>query len=128
MLLLWLLALDAGAQSRVYKCIGGATPVYQQTPCQGQAEWRWEIPVEASQPRITAAPASPRPRSVRGRSQPMRRAPVSTAGQGGVIGWASDTAACNEARRLRGQRLAASKRLDYLQRRQLDDAVHAACR
>lgn len=34
-----LLTTAAHARTNVYKCVDGPHPVYQQTPCQGRAEW-----------------------------------------------------------------------------------------
>lgn len=127
---LWSMALGlllggtVSAQTNVYKCVGGPHPVYQQTPCQGRAEWRWEVPVEPSLPRGAAAPESPGKPPARALSPPARKA----RGQAALITIASDAAACERARRQRMQVLGKGKRLDYVQRRQLDDAVHEACR
>lgn len=121
LLLCLLLATGANAQTNVYKCVDGAHPVYQQTPCQGRAEWRWEVPAEPPSTGATAAkaasPAPSRPRVVQqGRAQ-AALIPISV-----------DPAACERARQQRGKVLANGKRMDFVQRRQLDDAVHEACR
>lgn len=117
-----LLALPAMAQTNVYKCTEGAHPVYQQTPCQGRAEWRWEVPAEdaaaRAAPSAAAAPAPPR----------TPRRPARGHAQGAMIPLAADPAGCERARRRQVTALAGTRRLDYLQRRQLDDAVRAACR
>ncbi|OMP39682.1 hypothetical protein BMR86_11385 [Stenotrophomonas sp. KAs 5-3] len=47
-LLCLMLVTAVHAQTNVYKCVDGPHPVYQQTPCQGHAEWRWEVPEEQS--------------------------------------------------------------------------------
>jgi len=123
-LLCLLLAAVVHAQTNVYKCVDGPHPVYQQTPCQGRAEWRWEVPAEASRSRgplpkaAKAASAVPaRPRSVRSGRAHAALIPIST-----------DPTACERARQQRGKALAKADRLDFVQRRQLDDAVHDACR
>ncbi|QGM03342.1 hypothetical protein FEO89_13005 [Stenotrophomonas maltophilia] len=121
--LLWclLLATGAHAQTNVYKCVDGPHSVYQQTPCQGRAEWRWEVPVEPPSTAATGArAASPTPSRPRVVQQGRARAaliPIST-----------DPTACERARQQRGKVLAKAKRLDFVQRRQLDDAVYDACR
>lgn len=120
-LLCLLLAAGAHAQTNVYKCVDGPHPVYQQTPCQGHAEWRWEVPAEPASTGSTmakaASPASSRPRVVR---QARARA--------ALISISADPAACEHARQQRAKVLANGKRMDFVQRRQLDDAVHEACR
>ncbi|KAF1016787.1 MAG: hypothetical protein GAK31_00045 [Stenotrophomonas maltophilia] len=128
---LWLMMLESSAQSRVYKCVDGAAAVYQQMPCPGQAEWRWEIPAEPPRPKVKTAPVPARPPAYRRspRTALHRSLPEAAAGvRGAVIGWAREPRRCDEARRWRAQQLGSSTRLDYLQQRQLDDAVHAACR
>lgn len=120
-LLCLLLATGAQAQTNVYKCVDGPHPVYQQTPCQGRAEWRWAVPAEPASTGTTvaraASPASSRPRVVR---QARARA--------ALISISADPAACERARQQRAKVLANGKRMDFVQRRQLDDAVHEACR
>jgi hypothetical protein len=123
-LLCLLLATAAQAQSNVYKCVDGPHAVYQQTPCQGRAEWRWEVPAEASLSRgpvpgaaRTASAVPARPRAARvGRARAA------------LIPISADPGACERARQQRGKVLAKAKRLDFVQRRQLDDAVYDACR
>ncbi|KRG51932.1 hypothetical protein [Stenotrophomonas beteli] len=108
------------AQARVYKCVDGPHPVYQQTPCPGRAAWRWEIPAEQSLPRGAVAPAiTP--------VKPSHRQRRAARAQGALITISADAAACDRARRQREQALLKRRRLDFVQRRQLDDAVHAAC-
>lgn len=120
-LLCLLLATVAHAQTNVYKCVDGPHPVYQQTPCHGHAEWRWEVPAEPLSTGGTAAkavnPAPSRPRVVQ---QGRARA--------ALISISADPAACERARQQRGKVLANGKRMDFVRRRQLDDAVHEACR
>ena len=116
-----LLSAAVGAQTHVYKCVDGAYPVYQQTPCQGRAEWRWDVPAEQSLSRgpvpatSTAAPA-------------RRRASRPGRARAALIPISADPAACERARQQRGKALARARRLDFVQRRELDDAVHDACR
>ncbi|MFV7454143.1 hypothetical protein ACNPMX_04950 [Stenotrophomonas maltophilia] len=116
-----LLTTAAHARTNVYKCVDGPHPVYQQTPCQGRAEWRWEVPPEPPSTGATmakpASPASSRPRVVQQGRARAALIPIST-----------DPAACEHARQQRGKALAQAKRLDFVKRRQLDDAVHDACR
>lgn len=116
-----LLTAAAHARTNVYKCVDGPHPVYQQTPCQGRAEWRWEVPPEPPSTGATvakpASPASSRPRVVR---QARARA--------ALISISADPAACERARQQRAKVLANGKRMDFVQRRQLDDAVHEARR
>ncbi|HEL7735133.1 TPA: hypothetical protein UL585_003005, partial [Stenotrophomonas maltophilia] len=45
-----------------------------------------------------------------------------------LIPISTDPRACERARQRRGEVLAKVKRLDFVQRRQLDDAVYDACR
>ncbi|WP_343651262.1 hypothetical protein [Stenotrophomonas sp.] len=108
-----LLAVPVQAQTNVYKCVDGPHAVYQQTPCQGQAEWKWQVPAETSSARPAIQSATARPRK--------RRA---EAAQAVLIPIERDPAGCRRAR----QRRADALRPDYLQQRQLDDAVRAACR
>ncbi|MDV9040372.1 hypothetical protein [Stenotrophomonas sp. RAC2] len=119
-----LLVTAVHAQTNVYKCVDGPHAVYQQTPCQGRAEWRWEVPVEASLSR------DPAPRAVRaGSTVPApSRAMRSGRAQAALIPISTDPTACERARQQRGNVLARAKRLDFVQRRQLDDAVYDACR
>ena len=120
-LLCLLLAAAGHAQSNVYKCVDGPHPVYQQMPCQGRAEWRWEVPREES---LARGPASP----TAGRAAGRPRTPRPGRARGALIPLSADPAACTRARQQRGKRLAKAKRLDFVQRRQLDDAVYDACR
>ncbi|EMT5435143.1 MULTISPECIES: DUF4124 domain-containing protein [Stenotrophomonas] len=123
-LLCLLLATAVHAQTNVYKCVDGPHPVYQQTPCQGRAEWRWEVPEEQSlsrgpvtkAARAGSAVLAP-PRTVRSGRAHAVLIPIST-----------DPRACERARQHRGNVLARNKQLHFLQRRQLDDAVYDACR
>lgn len=108
-----LLAVPVQAQTNVYKCVDGPHPVYQQTPCQGRAEWKWQVPADKSPARPTVPAAAARPRK--------RRAGTARAV---LIPIERDPAGCSRAR----QRRADALRPDYLQQRQLDDAVRAACR
>ncbi|QKW56536.1 hypothetical protein HUT07_07895 [Stenotrophomonas sp. NA06056] len=118
--LLW--AAAAAAQTNVYKCTDGEHPVYQQTPCQGQAAWRWEVPAVESKAR-GPLPAAPSPaRSGTPRTSWRGRA------QGALIPIIADPQGCERARQRQVTALAKPRRLDYLQRRQLDDAVREACR
>ncbi|ACF52033.1 hypothetical protein [Stenotrophomonas maltophilia] len=120
LMLCLLLAATTHAQTNVYKCADGPHPVYQQTPCQGRAEWRWEVPVEQSLSRgveAKAAPVTSKPRAVR-----------PSAARAALISIRSDPAACDRARQQREKALAKRTRLDFVQRRQLDDAVYDACR
>ncbi|WP_075677873.1 hypothetical protein [Stenotrophomonas sp. TD3] len=115
-----LLPMAAPAQTNVYKCVGGPHPVYQQTPCQGRAAWRWEVPEEQSMSRGPVVPAvTP--------SKPSRRPRRATRAQGALITISTDAAACERARRQRERELLKRRRLDFVQRRQLDDAVYDAC-
>ncbi|WP_295575710.1 hypothetical protein [Stenotrophomonas maltophilia] len=114
-------AVTAQAQTNVYKCVDGPHPVYQQTPCQGRAAWRWEVPREQSLSRGAAVPAVEAPKPP-GRTRRGARA------QGALITLSTDPAACARARRQRQAKLAQGRRLDFVQRRQLDDAVYDACR
>lgn len=117
LLLCLLLPMAAPAQTNVYKCVDGPHPVYQQTPCQGRAAWRWDVPAEQSLSRGAVVPAvTP--------SKPSRRA---VRAQGALITISTDAAACERVRRQRGQALLKRRRLDFVQRRQLDDAVYDAC-
>lgn len=110
-----LLALPVQAQTNVYKCIDGPHAVYQQTPCQGQAEWKWHVPAETSlaRPARPAAPTAARPHKRR-----------SGAAQAVHIPLERDPVGCSRAR----QRQADAVQADYLQQRRLQDAVRAACR
>ncbi|HIE1098800.1 hypothetical protein [Stenotrophomonas maltophilia] len=114
-------AVTAQAQTNVYKCVDGPHPVYQQTPCQGRAAWRWEVPMEQSRSRGAAPPAADAPK-------PSRRSRRSASAKGALITLSADPAACERARRQRQTALAKGRRLDFVQRRQLDDAVYDACR
>ncbi|MCO7472611.1 hypothetical protein NJG16_21285 [Stenotrophomonas maltophilia] len=118
--LLW--AAVAAAQTNVYKCTDGEHPVYQQTPCQGQAEWRWEVPAVESKAR------GPLPAAVQPARRGATRTPRRGRAQGALISITADPQACERARQQQVKTLAKPRRLDYLQRRQLDDAVRDACR
>jgi len=118
--LLW--AAVVAAQTNVYKCIDAEHPVYQQTPCQGRAEWRWEVPSAESKARGPLPSAVPPARSATTRTPRRGRA------QGALISITADPQACERARQQQVKALAKPRRLDYLQRRQLDDAVREACR
>lgn len=118
--LLW--AAVAAAQTNVYKCTDGEHPVYQQTPCQGEAEWRWEVPSAESKAR------GPLPSAVQPARSATRRTPRRGRAQGALISIMADPQACERAREQQVKTLAKPRRLDYLQRRQLDDAVREACR
>ncbi|XFC39369.1 hypothetical protein ACEF39_002384 [Stenotrophomonas indicatrix] len=118
--LLW--AVVAVAQTNVYKCIDGGHPVYQQTPCQGRAEWRWEVPAVESKAR------GPLPAAVQPARRGATRMPRRGRAQGALISITADPQACERARQQQVKTLAKPRRLDYLQRRQLDDAVREACR
>ena len=117
-----LLAAVAMAQTNVYKCTGGEHPVYQQTPCQGRAEWRWEVPAVESKAR------GPLPTAVQPARRGATRTPRRGRAQGALISITADPQACERARQQQVKTLAKPRRLDYLQRRQLDDAVRDACR
>lgn len=117
-----LLAAVAAAQTNVYKCTDGEHPVYQQTPCQGRAEWRWEVPSAESKARGPLPSAVPPARSAATRTPRRERA------QAALISITADPQACDRARQQQVRTLAKPRRLDYLQRRQLDDAVREACR
>lgn len=119
-----LLAGVALAQTNVYKCVDGAHAVYQQTPCQGRAEWRWEVPKNATDAHLPASATAKETTAVA--STPRRRRAMGRA-QAAVITITADPAGCARARQQRIT-LVNGKRLDYLQRRQLDDAVRDACR
>lgn len=122
LLLALLLASAVQAQTNVYKCVDGPHPVYQQTPCQGRAEWRWEVPQARPSAGGAAIDADSRAHATpRTRRRPARA-------QGALITISADPAACDRARRQRGRVLAKARRLDFVQRRQLDDLVHDACR
>ncbi|MBH1628673.1 hypothetical protein I5U62_17260 [Stenotrophomonas maltophilia] len=121
LMLCLLLPMAAPAQTLVYKCVDGPHPVYQQTPCQGRAAWRWDVPAEQSLSRGAAAPVVPAPKA----SARPRRAPRA---RGALITISSDAVACPRARRQREQALLKRRRTDFVQRRQWDDAVHDACR
>ena len=60
-----LLTTAAHARTNVYKCVDGPHPVYQQTPCQGRAEWRWEVPPEPPSTGATMAKPASWPQAVR---------------------------------------------------------------
>ncbi|MCX2895028.1 hypothetical protein ORG27_15720 [Stenotrophomonas lactitubi] len=110
------------AQTNVYKCTDGDQPVYQQTPCQGRAEWRWEVPAVESRAR------GPTPSVIRPARSAATRTPRRGRAQGALISITADPQACDRARQQQVKTLAKPRRLDYLQRRQLDDAVREACR
>jgi hypothetical protein len=95
LLLCLLLPMAAPAQTNVYKCVDGPHPVYQQTPCQGRAAWRWEVPAEQSLSR--GARSRSRHRSVRPPAACVRA-------QGALITISTDAAACERARQQRGRR------------------------
>lgn len=118
--LLW--AAVAAAQTNVYKCTDGEHPVYQQTPCEGRAEWRWEVPAMESKAR------GPTPSVIRPARSAATRTPRRGRAQGALISITADPQACDRARQQQVKTLAKPRRLDYLQRRQLDDAVREACR
>ncbi|HCT28644.1 MAG TPA: hypothetical protein DIW85_20870 [Stenotrophomonas sp.] len=120
LMLYLLLPMAVEAQTHVYKCVDGPHPVYQQTPCQGRAAWRWDVPAEQSLSRGAVAPAVTPPK-------PSRRQRRFARAQGALITISTDAAACDRARRQREQALLKRRRLDFVQRRQLDDAVYAAC-
>ncbi|CAM4442953.1 hypothetical protein CR156_10155 [Stenotrophomonas lactitubi] len=117
-----LLAAVAMAQTNVYKCTDGDQPVYQQTPCQGRAEWRWEVPSAESKAR------GPLPSAVSPARRGATRIPRRGRAQAALISITADPQACDRARQQQVKTLAKPRRLDYLQRRQLDDAVREACR
>jgi hypothetical protein len=117
-----LLAAVAMAQTNVYKCTDGDQPVYQQTPCQGRAEWRWEVPAVESRAR------GPTPSVIRPARSAATRTPRRGRVQGALISITADPQACDRARQQQVKTLTKPRRLDYLQRRQLDDAVREACR
>ncbi|HEL3783851.1 TPA: hypothetical protein UM046_001610 [Stenotrophomonas maltophilia] len=120
LMLYLLLPMAVAAQTHVYKCVDGPHPVYQQTPCQGRAAWRWDVPAEQSLSRGAVVPAvTP--------SKPSRRQRRVARAQGALITISTDAAACERARRKREQALLKRRRLDFVQRRQLDDAVYGAC-
>lgn len=122
----WLLAGAALAQTHVYKCVEGPHPVYQQTPCQGRAEWRWDVPAEAARARgsVEATPARAARAGRAAGTIPRRRGGRAA---GALIPLVRDPAGCEQARRAKARRMTQAGRLDYLQRRQLDDALHLAC-
>ncbi|MCU1065613.1 hypothetical protein [Stenotrophomonas maltophilia] len=120
LMLCLLLPMAAPAQTLVYKCVDGPHPVYQQTPCQGRAAWRWDVPAEQSLSRGAVAPALAPPK-------PSRRPRRAGRAQGALITISADAPACERARRQRERELLKRRRLDFVQRRQLDDAVHGAC-
>ncbi|AWH37463.1 hypothetical protein C1929_12210 [Stenotrophomonas sp. ZAC14D1_NAIMI4_6] len=125
----WLLAGAVQAQTHVYKCVDGPHPVYQQTPCQGRAEWRWDVPAEAAQPRGSGEVA---PSRVARPTQPGRASGRTTRGrsgrsEGALITLERDPAGCQQARREQARKMTRARRLDYQQRRQLDDALRLAC-
>jgi hypothetical protein len=117
-----LLAAVAAAQTNVYKCTDGDHPVYQQTPCQGRAEWRWEVPDVESRAR------GPLPSAVQPARSRTTRTPRRGRAQAALISITADPRGCEQARQQQVKTLAKPRRLDYLQRRQLDDAVREACR
>ena len=116
-----LLVANVQAQTNVYKCVDGPHPVYQQTPCQGRAEWRWEVAAEPG-PSSGAAVTESRESRPKPAAMPPRRA------QAALIAISADPGGCDRARRQRQAALARRVRLDLVQRRQLDDAVYDACR
>lgn len=123
LLLCLLLPMAAPAQTNVYKCVDGPHPVYQQTPCQGRAAWRWDVPAEQSLSRGAVVPAVTPSKPSRRPRRPRR----AVRAQGALITISTDAAACERVRRQRGQALLKRRRLDFVQRRQLDDAVYDAC-
>ena len=129
MIVAGLLAGPAAAQTHVYKCVDGPHPVYQQTPCQGRAEWRWDVPAEQSRSRSgTEATAKGAGRGVRS-ARPAARSVRGSRGraQGALISLARDPAGCEQARREQARVMTRTRRLDYQQRRQLEDALRLAC-
>jgi len=129
MIVAGLLAGQALAQTHVYKCVDGPHPVYQQTPCQGRAEWRWDVPAEQSRSRSgTEATAKGGGRGVRS-ARPAGRSVRGPRGraQGALIILASDPAGCEQARREQARVMTSTRRLDYQKRRQLGDALRLAC-
>jgi len=122
----WLLAGAALAQTHVYKCVDGPHPVYQQTPCQGRAEWRWDVPPEAAQARGKAESKPARPAQA-GRAQNSVRRGRRARAEGALITLARDPAGCEQARREQARKMTRARRMDYQQRRQLDDALRLAC-
>ncbi|PZT04094.1 hypothetical protein A7X87_11860 [Stenotrophomonas maltophilia] len=120
LMLCLLLPMAAPAQTHVYKCVDGPHPVYQQTPCQGRAAWRWDVPAEQSLSRGAVAPAASTPK-------PSPRPRRAARAHGALITISTDAAACERARRDREQALLKRRGLDFVQRRQLDDAVYGAC-
>jgi hypothetical protein len=85
LLLCLLLPMAAPAQTNVYKCVDGPHPVYQQTPCQGRAAWRWEVPAEQSLSRGAAAPGpAPKPSARPRRAAGAGRADHDQYGCGGL--------------------------------------------
>ncbi|MGE6333514.1 hypothetical protein [Stenotrophomonas sp. NPDC077659] len=120
-----LLVGPALAQTHVYKCVDGAHPVYQQTPCQGRAEWRWDVPADASQSRGVEAAAPARQAKPPSAGTPRRAR--SSGALGALITLARDPAGCQQGRREQARVMARTRRLDYQQRRQLDDALRLAC-
>lgn len=87
-----LLPMTVEAQTHVYKCVDGPHPVYQQTPCQGRAAWRWDVPAEQSLSRGAVVPVvTP--------SKPSRRQRRVARAQGALITISTDAAACERARR-----------------------------
>lgn len=121
-----LLAGTALAQTHVYKCVDGPHPVYQQTPCQGRAEWRWDVPAEAVQARGKGESKPVRPAQAGRAAGTVRRGRRGSA-KGALITLARDPAGCEQARREQARKMARARRLDYQQRRQLDDALRLAC-
>ncbi len=122
----WLLAGAALAQTHVYKCVDGPHPVYQQTPCQGRAEWRWDVPAEAAQARGKGESKPARPAQAGAPKSNVRRGRRGQA-EGALITLARDPAGCEQARREQARKMTRARRLDYQQRRQLDDALRLAC-
>lgn len=122
----WLLAGTAPAQTHVYKCVDGPHPVYQQTPCQGRAEWRWDVPAEVAQARGKGESKPARPAQA-GRAPATVRRGRRARAEGALITLARDPAGCERARREQARKMTRARRLDYQQRRQLDDALRLAC-
>ena len=122
----WLLAGAALAQTHVYKCVDGPHPVYQQTPCQGRAEWRWDVPAETAQARGKGESKPARPAQA-GRAPANVRRGRRARAEGALITLARDPAGCEQVRREQARKMTRARRLDYQQRRQLDDALRLAC-
>ena len=100
--------------------------IYQQTPCQGRAEWRWDVPAEAAQGRGKGESKPVRPAQA-GRAPANVRRGRRARAEGALITLARDPAGCEQARREQARKMTRARRLDYQQRRQLDDALRLAC-